>query len=277
LQLKRLQERQIPYLTEKERATLEEFLARLEAACGDRVWHVIFFGSKARGDYEQWSDVDLLLVADIAPEELDILTDGLETEDGVPFLPLLWSPQEYDKEQRLKMPLYVNMRRDGVDLWDEAGWEAEARANPLDFVEGKARMIDEATRETLKTYLDLAHEGLRDARLLLDNGSYRGCLSRAYYGAFYAATAALYALNVIRSKHSGIRAALSEFLVQPGLVEADYREVFQELFKARNLSDYATQFAPDRSDTARLLGDAERFVARMETFLRERGALDEGG
>ena len=96
-------------------------------------------------------------------------------------------------------------------------------------------------------------------------------LSRAYYACFHALTAALYAINVVRGKHSGLQAALNEFLVKPGWIEEEYREIYQELFKYRQTSDHEPDSWPESEKTRHLLADARRFVARMEAFLREQG------
>ena len=96
-------------------------------------------------------------------------------------------------------------------------------------------------------------------------------LSRAYYACFHALTAALYAINVVRGKHSGVQAALSEFLVKPRLIEEEDREIYQELFKYRQTNDHEPYSWPEPEETRRLLADTERFVARMEAFLREQG------
>ena len=37
---------------------------------GDRLHSVILFGSYARGDYDEDSDIDIMLLADVKPEEL---------------------------------------------------------------------------------------------------------------------------------------------------------------------------------------------------------------
>lgn len=51
------------HLTPHEREVLAEFLSRLRERCGDRIAHVWLFGSKVRGDFDEESDVDLLIVA----------------------------------------------------------------------------------------------------------------------------------------------------------------------------------------------------------------------
>jgi uncharacterized protein (UPF0332 family) len=98
-------------------------------------------------------------------------------------------------------------------------------------------------------------------------------LSRAHYACFHALTAALYAINVVRGKHSGVQAALSEFLVKPGLVEKEYRDVYGQLFKYRQTNDHEPDSWPEPEETRHLLADTEWFVAQMEAFPREQGAL----
>ena len=268
-----LREGRVPYLTARERAAVSRFLERLEVECAGAVQRVVIFGSKARGDHDPESDLDLLVVADAEEAELRRVARAVEDETDVLLQPLILPPQRYQEYQRLRVPLYVNLRRDGVELWDEAGWEAEKQAVPLDSVEGELRTMDENTRETIQMYLSLAHEALDDAHLLSSSGSLRRTLSCAYYACFYALSAALYAIGVVRSKHSGIQAALSRFLVRPGLVEEEYKDIYNALRKAREESDYELRFAPEPDEVAQLLEDAGRFVARMEAFLQEQGAV----
>jgi uncharacterized protein (UPF0332 family)/predicted nucleotidyltransferase len=272
--MRRIRESQAVYLSEGERRTLEQFLERLEAHYSERVKRVIFFGSKARGNAEPWSDMDLLVVGDVSREGLHQAAEGLETDDGVPLLPLHCTPDEYRRQQRLKLPLYVNIRREGVELWDENAWLAEAAAVPLDFVEGEPRRMDEPTRETINLYLERARRDVQAATDLQSLGYVEIAVSRAYYAAFYALTAALYAVNVVRRKHSGLKAALSEFLVRPGLIEKEFKEIYERLFEQRNVSDYRPLLELGEAQAHQLLDDSRRFVARVERFLRERGALE---
>jgi len=51
------------HLTPHERDVLAEFLSRLREKFDDQIAHVWLFGSKVRGDFDEESDVDLLIVA----------------------------------------------------------------------------------------------------------------------------------------------------------------------------------------------------------------------
>jgi uncharacterized protein (UPF0332 family)/predicted nucleotidyltransferase len=243
----------------------------LETECGDRVQRVVLFGSRARGDHEAESDVDLLVVT--AEEQDKAVVDRLTPRDEVVFFTLTMSEAKYRRYQRLQFPLYVNLRRDGVELWDPQQAGIEQREYPLHFPEGEQRTTDEATKETITFYLEKAHHNLQAVHALQEDGFLDIALSRAYYVCFHALTAALYAVNVVRGKHSGLQAALNEFLVKSGWIEEEYREIYQELFKYRQTSDHEPDSWPESEKTRHLLAEAERFVARMEALLREQGAL----
>lgn len=269
-----LRESRAGYLTRTERDSVAEFLDQLDKLCGDQVARVILFGSRARGDYEPESDIDLLIVTRDGKRQVTEVASRL-TDDEPYFSTLILSAAEYQEHQRLRDPLYVNVRRDGVELWDPKQWLVEQEKVPLDFIEGELRMMDDATKETVRTYIDLARGALEVARYLRKGNHLRDTNSKAYYAAHYALVAALYSLNVVRSKHSSVQAALSQFLVKPGYIEEEYKNTFKELRKVREDSDYGPEFKPDVLQTDDLLAGAERFVARMERFLHEQGAFDD--
>jgi uncharacterized protein (UPF0332 family)/predicted nucleotidyltransferase len=267
-----LREERVPYLTDRERAAVGYLLERLEAECADDVYRVVLFGSKARGDHVPGSDLDVLVVAD-DEQRLHSVARAVADETGIPLQLLVVPPQRYREYRRLRVPLYVNLRRDGIELWDEARWVAEERTTPLDFAEGERRRMDENTKKTIRIYVERSHHNLEAVGQLRDWGYLDVALSRAYYACFYALTAALYAVNVVRGKHAGVQAALSQFLVKPGLIEEEYKDIYSALKTKREESDYGPRFVPDPDEATELLDDAKRFVARMEAFLREQGAL----
>jgi len=50
------------HLTEKEKQALKELVDELKKLYGDNLSHVILYGSKARGDANSGSDIDVLVV-----------------------------------------------------------------------------------------------------------------------------------------------------------------------------------------------------------------------
>lgn len=101
------------------RAALEEARRRLAAMYGDRLAHVTLYGSQARGDARQDSDVDVLVILRddyelytefkrLSPLSLDLLEQYGVYVSLQPF-----SEEEYRKRQS---PLMINVRAEGVEL-----------------------------------------------------------------------------------------------------------------------------------------------------------------
>lgn len=161
-----LRETQAIYLTEAERSRVARFLDRLSKECGDQIARVILFGSRARGDHDAESDIDLLIVTRNGKQVVDAVATRLKGDADF-VSPLVLSAADYREHQRLRDPLYVNIRRDGIELWDPESDAAEKQSVPIRFPEGEPRLMDEATRTVLKLYIEKAHRMLDEARFLL--------------------------------------------------------------------------------------------------------------
>ncbi len=121
--------------------------------------------------------------------------------------------------------------------------------------------------------LTRTYEELRYSRLLIDEGAYRIATSRLYYAIFTLATATLLTQGIVRRRHSGVLAAFNEFLVKPGLIEQEFGRIFHKAFKARQEADYSDSGEFTEEEARRALADAERFVERMEEYLRAQGFI----
>ena len=283
---KLLRELQTPYLVDTERETLARFLALLEEQCGDTIHRVILYGSKARGDADDESDTDLVIVVQdqAAAKRVGQVDPRTVGEFYTPISSMIFTEEEYQKYRYLKLPLYVNIRRDGVELWDPAAQIIEELETPLDFVEGEFREMNNPTRGAIQDYIRSMRYYWRMAMHDKQGGFLDGGVTRAYYAVFYAASAALYTVNIVRGKHNGIQAALTQFLVKPGLIEPEYADIYTKLMNVRIIIDYGKerddepgvrQFdPPPEAVLEQMFADAERFIARIEQFLRERGAID---
>jgi uncharacterized protein len=110
-----------------DKAVLDEVTKRVCAAAkevlGDKLEKVVLFGSYARGDYHEWSDIDIMILADIQPEEVDetrkkirSFMNYIELEyDVIVSLSMVCSKNYYQYINVL--PFYRNVQKEGVELY----------------------------------------------------------------------------------------------------------------------------------------------------------------
>lgn len=91
-------------------------------------------------------------------------------------------------------------------------------------------------RQTVKTYLEAAHEALAGSLYNLEGGYYGIAINRAYYAVFYAANALLITQGQARGKHSGTISAFRQFFVKSGLIEPKYSDIYGRLMDDRHIS-----------------------------------------
>ena len=129
-------------------------------------------------------------------------------------------------------------------------------------------------RAVIRVRLDKAHDDLETARDNLKTARWRGAVNRAYYTIFHVASAALLWLDVERAKHSAMQASFNEFMVKPGLIEAEYGQLYRKAREWREEQDYSDAARPLGEQMAtQIMHDAERFVERLERYLRDVGAI----
>ena len=96
---------------------LTEFKHELHNLYGERLKHVILFGSYARGEARVDSDIDVMVVlrGEVAPgREIDCMIDVI-TELNLKYSVLLSVvPVAEEKYLRRNSPLLLNVRREGV-------------------------------------------------------------------------------------------------------------------------------------------------------------------
>ena len=81
----------------------------------------ILYGSEARGDNKQNSDIDILILVDkdvLSPTEEDVITApiyDLEIETGTVISPVVMTSRDWEAAKR-KTLFYYNVMKDGVLL-----------------------------------------------------------------------------------------------------------------------------------------------------------------
>lgn len=123
----------------------------------------------------------------------------------------------------------------------------------------------------VQPYLDRAKEELRAVEVNIREELYAVAISRCYYAMFYAVSGLLASIGISRSKHSGIISAFREHFIKTGLIEAEFSDILGVGFDARQESDYELVPLIDRELALKRLHDAQRFVDRVDVYLKSTG------
>lgn len=113
----------LSYLTTGEQAAITAYVAQLRSQFSDRILSVTLFGSKARGDADAESDVDLLVLVDTEDHklcsELWRIASDVSLEHGVVLSARVFAQSRWAESERIRPPLYRAIIADGVPLTSE--------------------------------------------------------------------------------------------------------------------------------------------------------------
>ncbi len=102
------------------RPALTEYAVRLRAVFGDRLAEVRLFGSFARGEANEDSDVDVLVLIDgLTDAEIGVAAGEVAPvihETGLPLAPLPMSTERLAELRRLRRPLALDLDTDGISV-----------------------------------------------------------------------------------------------------------------------------------------------------------------
>jgi predicted nucleotidyltransferase len=105
-------------LTEKDQLALKKFKEAVTDALGDELVELKLFGSKARGDAREDSDIDVLVITNSGNWRLrdvvyHIVTDIL-LEDDIIISPRIIGKEDYKRLYEKGYPFIKNVIRDGI-------------------------------------------------------------------------------------------------------------------------------------------------------------------
>jgi predicted nucleotidyltransferase len=114
----------LSHLTPNERAALAALVDRLRQRYGDDLLRVVLFGSKARGDFDDESDLDLLIVVRMRDgnyrqywNEIVDLTWDIELTYSIVTSLVIKSETDYATMRLHGLLLSRNIEQDGIELW----------------------------------------------------------------------------------------------------------------------------------------------------------------
>jgi uncharacterized protein (UPF0332 family) len=96
------------------------------------------------------------------------------------------------------------------------------------------------------------------------------CLSisnRLYYSLFYMVNALLILKGLTAKKHSGIRSLFDLHFVKTGIVDKKYGQIFKDIQKTREESDYDYFYIIEKEKTEKDFVKAKEFIDYIENII----------
>ena len=117
--------------------------------------------------------------------------------------------------------------------------------------------------------LERAEHSIKAAKEMARIGFHDFVASRAYYAAFYAATAALLNERLELSRHSGVIASVHQKLVKTGRLDKEHGKGLNWLFELRNVGDYGVTVHVSQQDAERAIKVSESFLCVIKSLLEK--------
>ena len=116
--------------------------------------------------------------------------------------------------------------------------------------------------------LERAEQSIQAARQLASSSFYDFAASRAYYAAFYAATAVLLHEGLEFSKHSAVIALIHQRFVKTGKLDKEQGKALNWLFELRSVGDYGGTAHVSRQEVEQAIEAAEKFLEAIKPLLQ---------
>jgi predicted nucleotidyltransferase len=108
-------------LTEKQKVTISQYLEILHKKYRNIILQVILFGSAARGELDEESDIDILVILKNGDnklrDEISMASFEMILNNNVILSPIVMDKKTFEWHKRYKDPLYNSIKRDGINLW----------------------------------------------------------------------------------------------------------------------------------------------------------------
>jgi uncharacterized protein (UPF0332 family) len=115
--------------------------------------------------------------------------------------------------------------------------------------------------------LERAETNLQAAKDLIEKEYYDIAAARAYYSAFYAASALLLSVELDTSKHSGVIALIHQHFVKTGQLDKEQGKNLNWLFEIRGIGDYGVVVHVASGEAYQSVKVAEDFLKSVKELL----------
>ena len=229
---------------------IEHFRVDLRKAFASDFKGLILYGSYARGEENEGSDIDVIVlfkdgdVAAASDTRVGELTHHLLEEYQALVSAISMGERKY---QLGCSPYFLNVKREGILILAE---EAKELSEEID-----------ALMQQSRTSLTAAPRLFEDGE-----GFYGFAASRAYYAMFYAVEAVLLSKGLSFSSHRAVISAFGQHFAREGILPTELHSMVGNAFKLRTLGDYSTD--PFTEEMAvPVLENAQRVVTEVQDYL----------
>ncbi len=115
----------------------------------------------------------------------------------------------------------------------------------------------------------MADQKLEVAEMLFEAGYFDDAISRAYYGMFYAAKAALLSIDIEVKSHAGVVNQFGLYFVKTGKIGREYNRMLSTAMQMRETSDYSLQVTSTQAHAASIIADLKLFIQKIKEVLNE--------
>ena len=109
------------FLTDVEQDAVSECVDKIREALGENLITIKMLGSKARGDFDSESDIDLFILVRERTVAVMHVISGIAAETDLKYdtnlSPVIFSLFEFEKNKALETSFVKNLQKDGVPLY----------------------------------------------------------------------------------------------------------------------------------------------------------------
>ena len=105
---------------------MERYVFEIQNIYGDHLRQIILYGSYARGDFSEDSDIDIMILLDLSDlelkkysQQLAYMTYDFSLDNDVDIKPIAKS-EKFFKKWVANYPFYANIQKEGVILYGAA-------------------------------------------------------------------------------------------------------------------------------------------------------------
>lgn len=253
---------------------------------GERLNRMILYGSWARGEATEESDIDLLIALKGRVNNLkeiskmkDVIYD-IELQNDIEISTIstiLVSENQYKKNN---MPVYLNIRNEGIEISEYLKRYTQKK---LREIYNKKKHENNGKpfhrnfkpikfKKEINILIDKSKAEMRQTEILFNEKEYEGSVSRCYYSMFHSAQAALLTKNIdpFGFQHKTIVSKFGELFIKTGIFPKDMSKNLKETKIKREAADYDSVVGfISKEEAATKIENGREFNQTIENYIQK--------